>query len=417
MRAEIISIGTELLLGDIVNTNAQYLSRRLAEMGINLYFQAVVGDNQERILEAYHQAYQRADLVIISGGLGPTEDDLTKEMAARFFSRPMIYHPEIWEPIARYYEKRGSTPVERAKKQAEFPRGSEILPNPAGTAPGCWMEVDGRLMAMMPGPPREMIPMFEEQVVPRLNPYLEQTFRSRILRICGMGESNVEEALNDLIHQQTNPTIATYAKEGEVHVRVTARAETEAMAALRLEPVVEACIRQLGDAVYGEGEASLEESIYQLLINQNLTIAVAESLTGGLLTARLVNVPGMSRVLLEGLIPYTIQGKIRQLGLSAELIQEEGPVSSGVTGEMARAAAEISGARIGLAVTGWAGPAERADDPVGLIWIGFHRDGETRTRKVTFTGDRNRIRFFAANMSLCWLLQELKSESPATDGP
>jgi len=410
MRAEILSIGTELLLGDILNTNAQYLSKRLAEMGVYVYFQTVVGDNPERILEAYDKAYERADLVLISGGLGPTEDDLTKEMAASYFGRAMEDHPEIWEPIRRYYEKRGGEVVLSARKQAAFPVGSVILPNPAGTAPGCWIEDGGRYMAMMPGPPREMIPMFEEQVVPRLKPHLSQTFQSRLLRVCGTGESNVEDALKTLIGHQSNPTIATYAKEGEVHVRITARADTEEEAEILLLPTVEACKEALGDLVYGQGEASLEENIFMLLRQQRLTMAVAESLTGGLLTARLVNVPGMSACLLEVFIPYTNQAKIRQLGIEADELEAYGPVSSEMAAAMARKAAEISGAVVGLSVTGWAGPSSNPAEPAGLIWMGLHLAGQTTTRQVTFGGDRNRIRFFAANMALCWLLQILKKQ-------
>ncbi|SMP42800.1 competence/damage-inducible protein A [Anoxynatronum buryatiense] len=408
MRAEILSIGTELLLGDIVNTNAQYLSRRLAELGVYVYFQTVVGDNPERILEAYANAYGRADLVVISGGLGPTEDDLTKEMAASYFGLTLVDHPEIWEPIRLYYEKRGAKPIESARKQAAFPEGAVILPNSAGTAPGCWIEAQGCYMAMMPGPPREMIPMFEEQVIPRLKPHLSQTFQSRLLRVCGAGESNVEEMLKDLITGQANPTIATYAKEGEVHVRITARAETEETAEKLLSPVAEACREALGELVYGQGDASLEETIFLILRQRNLTMAVAESLTGGLLTGRLVNVPGMSACLLEGLIPYTNQAKIRQLGIEPDKLEAFGPVSSEIAEEMARRVAQISGADIGLAVTGWAGPSQDPSEPVGLIWMGLHLGGETLTQRISFGGDRNRIRFFAANMALCWLLRELK---------
>ncbi len=410
MRAEILSIGTELLLGDIVNTNAQYLSKRLAELGVNVYFQAVVGDNPTRILEAYEQAYQRADLIVISGGLGPTEDDLTKETAGAYFGKGMVFHLDIWEPIAQYYKIRGSKPVESAKKQALFPEGSEILPNPAGTAPGCWINEDGRMMAMMPGPPREMIPMFEEQVVPRIQPYLDQTFQSRVLRICGSGESNVEDALRDIIRKQVNPTIATYAKEGEVHVRVTARGSTQEEAEGLLQPVIEACHQRLGDLIYGEGLKSLEETVFYYLNKCNKTIAVAESLTGGMLTARLVNVPGMSTFLLEGLVPYTNRAKVRQLGIPRELIEKHGPVSEETVTQMASAVASLSGADIGIGVTGWAGPSDDPEQPVGLIWMGLTMNGSTKTRKIIFSGDRNRIRFFAANMTLCWLLKTIKEQ-------
>lgn len=408
MRAEILSIGTELLLGDIVNTNAQYLSKRLAELGVNVYFQAVVGDNPARILEAYEQAYKRADLIVVSGGLGPTEDDLTKEIAAAYFNQEMVYHPDIWAPIERYYRMRGAKPVESAKKQARFPEKSEILPNPAGTAPGCWIKESGRMMALMPGPPREMIPMFEEQVVPRIKPYLNQTFQSRVLRICGFGESNVEEALRDIVKDQTNPTIATYAKEGEVHVRVTARGHTAEEAAALLAPVVKECHQRLGELIYGEGHDSLEENVFFYLNKLNKTLAIAESLTGGLVTARLVNVPGISKYLLEGVVPYTNEAKIRRLGISADLIEKHGPVSEEVAMEMARSVASMSGADIGVGVTGWAGPDKQPEQPAGLIWMSLSVNGITISRKIVFSGDRNRIRFFAANMTLCWLLKTIK---------
>jgi nicotinamide-nucleotide amidase len=407
MRAEILSIGTELLLGDILNTNARYLSKRLAEMGIYVHFQTVVGDNLGRILEAYDHAYQRADLVIISGGLGPTEDDLTKETAAQFFERKMIFHQDIWEPISQYYQKRGSEPIGHARKQAAFPEGSEILPNPSGTAPGCWIHSGTKMMAMMPGPPREMIPMFEEQVVPRIKPYLEQTFRSHTLRICGTGESNVEEALRDLIRQQKNPTIATYAKEGEVHVRITARASTEEAAEELLKPVVSESRERLGTLVYGDTEETLECAVYRLLHEKQLTLSIAESITGGLLCGRMTNVPGISAYLLEGLIPYTNAAKIRQLGISPERLNEFGPVSEEIAYDMARAVAGISGSSIGLSVTGWAGPSVDPMKPAGLIWFGLHMNHVTLTQKMMFSGERNRIRYFAANMALCWLLREL----------
>ena len=413
MRAEILSIGTELLLGDIVNTNAQYLSKRLAEVGVYVYFQTVVGDNPDRIMEAYRLAYERAELVIISGGLGPTEDDLTKEMAARFFNKKMIFYPEIWASIKRYYENRGSKPVESARKQAEFPETAEILDNPAGTAPGCWLNDMGRMMAMLPGPPREMIPMFENQVLPRIKPFLKQTFQSQVLRICGTGESNVEEALKDLIHQQQNPTIATYAKEGEVHVRITARAEKQDTAMEMLEPVVDACKKELGTLVYGMGEQNLEETIFAQLQSKSSTLAIAESLTGGMLTARLVNVPGMSKCLTEGLIPYSNESKIRLLGIPEKVLMRHGPVSEEIAGLMAQNVAEQSKATIGLAVTGWAGPDSLPEQLPGLIWMGLYMNRTVKTRKVTFGGDRNRLRFIASNMALCWLLQELRNEAQA----
>ncbi len=410
MRAEIVSIGTEILLGDIVNTNARYLSKRLAELGIYVYFQTVVGDNPERVWEAYDNAFQRADLVIISGGLGPTEDDITKEIAGKYFKRQMVFHPEIWEPIHAFYVSRGSVPTDSAKKQASFPEGSDILKNAYGTAPGCWIEQDGKCMAMMPGPPKEMIPMFEQEVVPKLAPHLQQTFRSRILRICGVGESQVEEKLLKLIHRQDNPTIAPYAKEGEVHVRVTARADSVEAAEFLLEPVVNEIHQLLGALIYAEGELSLEGNLYQLLTEKRLTLSVAESMTGGLICARLVNVSGMSSCLKEGMITYGVESKIRQLDVDPSLIEKHGVVSKETALAMARGAANASGTDIGLAVTGWAEAGE-ADAEAGLMWIGLFMKGNQRAKRVKFSGNRNRIRFYGANMALCWLLQHIKNDT------
>lgn len=416
MQAEIISIGTELLLGDIVNTNAQYLSKRLAELGINVYFQTVVGDNPERILQAYHHAFQRADLVITSGGMGPTEDDLTKEMAARYFDREMVFLPEEWEPICRFYRAREAKPVAGARKQAVFPAGGEVLPNQVGTAPGCWLQDGRRVMALMPGPPREMIPMFENQVLPRLARFTHQTFRSVVLRVCGIGESRVEEALQEVISRQSNPTIATYAKMGEVHVRITARADTEESADTLLRPLVETCRQRLDPAVYGTGDKELEEMLYDQLVEQGLTIAVAESVTGGLLTGRLVNVPGMSSCLMEGVVPYTKEAKVRQLGLSMERLEQFGVVSSETAADMAKAVAERSGAQVGLSTTGTAGPDGRGSDQPGLVWLGLYMKGVTQVRRETFGGNRNQVRYFAANMALCWLLQELTGGKGSGEG-
>lgn len=409
MKAEIVSIGTEILLGDITNTNAQYLAKRLAELGIYVYYQTVVGDNPERVMKAYDIAYSRADLIVISGGLGPTEDDITKEIAGKYFSCKMVFFPDIWDSIYGFYASRGLAPSESAKKQATFPVGADILKNGYGTAPGCWIQQDDKIMVMMPGPPKEMIPMFEEQVVPKLAFYLKQTFHSKTFRICGIGESQVEERLLKLIHHQSNPTIAPYAKEGEVHIRVTARAESVEKAELLLKPVEKEIYSLLGSLIYAEGELSLEENVYQLMRSKGLTLSVAESMTGGLICARLVNVTGMSSCLKEGRITYGIESKIQQLGIQPSLIDKHGVVSKETAIAMAKGVAAVSGSDVGLAVTGWT-DSGTDESQLGLMWIGLFMKGFQKATCVHLSGKRNQMRFRGTSMALCWLLQQIKED-------
>lgn len=393
MTAEIISVGTELLLGDITNTNAQYLAKQLAVFGINLYRQTVVGDNPKRLKDAFRSAFETADMVITTGGLGPTEDDLTKEIAAEYFGRKMVLHEPSLESIKNYFGNMGVDMPANNVKQAYIPEGSEALPNGKGTAPGCLLEENGKIIITLPGPPFEMKAMFESGVIPYLKKKQDCVFVSRVLRLCGIGESAAEERILDLLDSQTNPTIAPYAKSNEVILRITAKAESEQAAAVLIEPVAKELYDRFGDLIYAEGETTLEETVVSLLKEKNLTISFAESCTGGLLTARLVNVSGVSDVLMEGAVTYSNNAKISRLGVSEASLNNYGAVSSQVAVEMARGVAKTAKTSVGVSTTGIAGPDGGTDEkPVGLVFIGLHINGETTYKQLNLAGDRERIR-------------------------
>lgn len=409
MRCEILSVGTELLLGDILNTNVQYLSRRLAELGISVYFHTTVGDNPDRLKKALDIAFSRNDMVITTGGLGPTKDDLTKEVSAEFFNKKLVLHEESLQRIKEFFEKRGLPLTESNIKQAYVIEGSKVIPNDWGTAPGIILEEKGKILILLPGPPKEMIPMFETYVVPYLSSLSSEVIHSRILRICGIGESFMEEKVKDLILKQTNPTIAPYAKEGEAILRITAKAKTKEEAEDMIEKVVEEIRERLGDYIYGEGETSLEEVVVGLLMEKKLTLSVAESCTGGLISARIVNVPGVSKVFKGGIIAYSNEVKIKELGISEDILRSFGAVSSYCAIEMAKNIALIMKSDIGLSATGIAGPeGATLDKPVGLVYLGLYINGRTLYKELRLSGDRNRIRLYTAVSALDFLRRELK---------
>lgn len=408
MKVEIMSIGTELLLGDIVNTNAQFLSRRLAEMGFLVYHQSVVGDNQQRIVEAFNQAFKRSDIVITTGGLGPTGDDLTRESAAAFFGRDLVVDQPSYQKIKGQYEKMNRPLTDSHMKQVHFPDGSTVLPNHRGTAPGFALEVDNKIIICLPGPPGEMTLMFEKEVAPFLAKYQTGVLVSRVLRMCGIGESTMARLVEDIISVQSNPTVAPYAKEAEVSLRITARGENEAQAQELIAPVETAIRERLGQYIYGVGETSLEQETARLLLEKNQTLALAESCTGGLIAAKLVNIPGLSAVFLEGIVTYSNEAKVKRVNVSRETLVKYGAVSEQTAGEMAQGVAFTSGAQIGLAVTGIAGPeGATPDKPVGLVYLGLYINGALKVKQLKLTGQRNQIRNWAAVEALNWLRQEL----------
>lgn len=410
MIAEVISIGTELLLGDIVNTNAQYIARRLKDLGIFVYYQTVVGDNEKRLMDAFEIAFKRSDIVITTGGLGPTQDDLSKEVAAKYFNKNLILDEETLRSVEEYFSRRKLPLTEGIKKQALIIEGTKALKNDYGTAPGIYFEKNGKVLIMMPGPPKEMIPLFENRVVPILLRYTDNILMSKVLRIAGIGESFVEDRIKDLIEDQTNPTIAPYVKDGEVTLRITAKAKDEREAIELIEPLVKEINERLEGYVYGEGDTSLEEVLGNLLLKHNLKIAVAESCTGGMITSRLVNFPGISASLVEGLVTYSNESKMKRLNVSEETLKSFGAVSKECAIEMARGAALTSNSDIGISSTGIAGPLGGTEQkPVGLVYLGLYFNGKEKYKELRLSGDRQRIRLLTTNLALLWLINEIGS--------
>ena len=409
MKAEILCVGTELLLGDIVNTNAQYLSRRLADLGISVYHQSVVGDNVERLKKEFEDAFSRADLVITTGGLGPTPDDLTKETGAEYFNKKLILDKDSLDKLNSYFIKNGRGELKGNNiKQAYFPEDSVILPNNHGTAPGCAVEENGKILIVLPGPPREMKPMFEDSVVPLLKKYSNGVLKSKVLRICGIGEGIMAEEISDIINNSTNPTVAPYAKEWEVTLRITSKADTEDEASKLIEPVENELRNRLGENIYGEDETSLEEVIAKILISKNFTISTAESCTGGLIASRLVDYPGISDVFMEGSVTYSNEAKINRLNVKKETLEKFGAVSEETAKEMAEGIAKTSGTNIGLSTTGIAGPGGgTTEKPVGLVYIGLYINGTVQVKKLELSGNREMIRRRSTITALDWLRREL----------
>lgn len=408
MKAEIIAVGTEILLGDILNTNAQYLALQLAELGIDVYYQTVVGDNPQRLEDTLFHAFSRADLIITTGGLGPTEDDLTKETGAKYFEEELVLDERALKRIEKYFNRIGREMTENNRKQAYVPKNSKVLYNDNGTAPGIMIEKNGKILVMLPGPPKETVPMFEQQVKPYLAQKQEYTFVSRVLRVAGVGESAMEMAIKDMIDSQTNPTIAPYAKDSEALLRITAKAKSVQEGQNMIVPVAEEIYRRFGHDVYAEGETNMQTVVAKLLLEKQKTIATAESCTGGAIASALVEYAGVSKVFLDGCVTYSNESKIKRLGVKAETLEKYGAVSHETAKEMAEGAAKTAGTNIGLSTTGVAGPDGGTEDkPVGLVYIGLTIDGVTQTKECHFVGNREKIRIRATHMALDWLRREL----------
>ena len=395
MTAELISVGTELLLGNIVNTNAAFLARECAKLGLSVYYQTTVGDNPKRLKEALCQAFKRSDVVILSGGLGPTRDDLTKEITAEALGLGLSEDAHTRERIQAYFDARGTEEIpENNWKQAMVPEGALVIDNDNGTAPGLILEKDGKTAVLLPGPPNELVPMFRKDIYPWLHKKQPETIVSEMVKLCGIGESRAELLIADLIERQGNPTIATYAKTGEVHLRVTARAKDEEAAELLIKPVLEELRARFGAQIYTMDErVSLEEAVVDLLREQELTVTTVESCTGGLLAGRLVNVPGVSEVLKQGFVTYSNKAKRKLVGVKKATLRESGAVSEKTAREMARGAVLATGADAAVAVTGIAGPeGGTKEKPVGLVYIAAAVRGQTYVQECHFTGDRVKIR-------------------------
>lgn len=413
MTVELISVGTEILLGNIVNTNAAYLAERCALLGLSCYHQSVVGDNEERLEEELRRALSRSDIVILSGGLGPTKDDLTKEVTAKVFGRELRENPHTRERIQEYFDRSGRKLTANNWKQALVPEGATVVDNHNGTAPGLILEGDveegkGRTAILLPGPPNEIRPMFERDIAPYLNRREPEGIYSHMIKICGMGESQVEDQITDLM-EQANPTLAPYAKTGEVHLRITARAVGEEQAEALIRPVEEELYRRFGNRIFTNREdVTLEEDLVKMLEKRHMTLTTAESCTAGLLAGRIMNVPGASGVYREGYITYSNEAKEKLLGVRHETLQAHGAVSPETAREMAEGAAAHAEAQAALSVTGIAGPdGGTPEKPVGLVYIGCCVGGNTRTVMYHFTGNRAKNREYAVVNALTILREEL----------
>jgi len=401
--AEIIAVGTEILLGNIANTDAQDLSQALSTLGIDVYHHTVVGDNPQRLKDALAIAKTRANIIITTGGLGPTYDDLTKQTIAETFGRKLIYHPEQANRIKEMFRGRrhGAKMTENNFLQAWLPEGCTIFENSCGTAPGCGFEENGTHILMLPGPPKECRAMIQTGVMPYLAGLTGEGIFSRTIYIIGMGESAVENALRDLMLDLSNPTLAPYAKEGYCMLRLTAKASSEEAANTMMAPIREKIYDILGDVIYGEDTGEIEYALVPMLYGKGLTVATAESCTGGLIAKLITDVPGSSSVLNGGLVTYTNSAKITLLDISSDLLAEKGAVCQDVALAMAENVAHILNSDLGIGTTGVAGPgSDDRNNPVGLVYIGLYYQGKTWCREMHINADRERVRLMAALTAL-----------------
>lgn len=406
MKAEMIAVGTEILLGDIVNTDAQVISMGLNELGIDVYYQTVVGDNPERLKEVLDIARKRSDLIITTGGLGPTLDDLTRETIAEAFGKQLVLHKPTLRRITAFFEQIGREMTQNNVKQAMLPADCKVLANDWGTAPGCVFEADGVYVMMLPGPPRECTPVFRTAGMAYLARLADGVIVSHYIRIFGIGESTMEEKLHDLMEHSSNPTVAPYAKDGECLVRVTAKADTKEAAEQLLEPVVRQVCDQLGDVVYGVDVPDLAHAVAKVLTEKGLSLSVAESCTGGLLSKRITDVPGASVFYKGGACTYCNEIKVKVLGVKQETLDRYTAVSSQTAREMAEGIAKAYGTDLGIGITGYAGPDGGEDGtPAGTIYIGIYDRGRTQVRCILSPRGREGARWEAANHALDMILR------------
>lgn len=380
---EILCVGTELLLGNIANLDAQILSQGLSELGLNVYWHTVVGDNPDRAREAVAIAKKRADIIITTGGLGPTCDDLTKNVLAEAFGKELVLDPESAERIKSYFARTGRAMTENNLQQAMLPEGCAILQNDWGTAPGCAFEAQGIHVIMLPGPPSECRPMFHYRAVPYLQKLSEGVIASHTLKLFGIGESTMEAQLREQMNAMTNPTLAPYAKEGECELRVTAKAATNAQAQALLKPTVEQVKALFGSLVYGVDVSSLEEVVLSLLKEKNLTLGAAESCTGGLIAKRMTDLPGASQVFRGGVVSYTNAVKAGVLGVPRELLDQYGAVSAQAAQAMAEGTRKVLGCDIAVSSTGVAGPdKDDRGNEVGTMFVAVATPDGTYVRPL-----------------------------------
>lgn len=401
--AEIISVGTELLLGNVTNTDARDISEMLSALGINVYFHTVVGDNPERLKSAVDIAKGRADIIITTGGLGPTCDDLTKQTLAEAFSKKLVFDEAEAEEIRSYFTQRlhNAKMPESNYQQAMLPEGCTVFHNACGTAPGCAFEADGVRVLMLPGPPRECISMFKNCAVPYLKKLSDSEIRSHNIKIFGLGESEMEERLRPMMIKMQNPTLAPYAKDGECMCRLTAKAKTADEAEELMKPVLQDIRNILGDNIYAVDADSLEATVYGLLCEKNMTLATAESCTGGFVSKRITDIPGSSHVFFGGVTAYSNSVKEKLLGVPSELLKAQGAVCGDVAKLMAEGVRKSLNSDLGIGITGIAGPkSDNSQKELGLVFVALAAPDKTYLRELHLGLDRGRVRTSAANHAL-----------------
>jgi nicotinamide-nucleotide amidase len=416
MNAEIIAVGSELLLGQIANTNAQFLSKQLADIGVNVFYHTVVGDNQGRLKSAIEIAENRSNLIIFTGGLGPTKDDLTKETIATHIGKKLVFDQEALSSIEKFFSRINRVMTENNKKQALVLEGSHVLANDHGMAPGMAMAENGHIYVLLPGPPSEMQPMVIHYLLHYLLSQITEREKivSRVLRFFGIGEAALETEIDDLIEKQTNPTIAPLAGDWEVTLRLTAKNGSDEEAQKMLDDTENKIRERVGEFLYGYDDTSLLEVATDLLKTKGLTIAVAESLTGGMFQEQVTSVAGASQILKGGVVCYTNEVKANILRVKEETISSDGVVSEACAAELAKNVAEIMGANIGISFTGVAGPDEQEGKPVGTVFIGLHVDGVgTQVKQLLLSGNRDAIRKRSVKYGFYYLIKSLKETQGA----
>lgn len=412
MNAEIIAVGSELLLGQITNTNARFISGNLAEIGINVYYHTVVGDNADRLKETIAIAESRADLIIFTGGLGPTKDDLTKETIAKHLGTTLEMDNEAMVSIAAFFERAGRPMTENNKKQALVLSGGEVLINENGMAPGMMYKNGNHLYMLLPGPPHEMEPMFQFEAKPKLIRLLnkEDVIMSHVLRFYGIGEAELEDRLQDILDKQSNPTIAPLASAGEVTLRLTAKTDSTEHAWTLINAAKQEILERVGQYLYGYDDDSLASKAIDLLKAQGKTVSAAESLTAGLFQSELASVSGASAVLSGGVVTYNEQMKIQQLGIMPEFFGQHSVVSEETAAAMATAVREKFNTDISVSLTGAAGPDAHGEQPAGTVWIGIASEQGTKTYRLQLSGMRNTNRIRAVKLALYYLIRTLTEE-------
>lgn len=403
MKTALLTVGTEILFGQIVNTNAAWLSQQLNDLGIDVMYHYSVGDNPKRLEELIYFAFHDCDMIITTGGLGPTQDDLTKEVIAKAMGDKIVTNQQCLEDLKGYYEKMGRHMTENNLKQADMPSTAIPLHNDQGTAPGFWLEKDGKIIAAMPGPPREMTNMFNKQIRPRLEKMQDSVIYYKILRAFALGESKMETMLLPLIDGQTDPTIATYAKEGECSLRIASKRPTLEQAEKAVADMEKKVMDIIGDFVYSCDDQELIEVVGNMLIEKNIYISCAESCTGGLFAGALTDIPGISAVFERGIVTYSNRAKMEELGVSSDTLERYGAVSPQTACEMAEGLKEKTGSDLCISVTGIAGPDGGTEEkPVGLVYIGISYEGRTEAVKCQYRNVNRRWNRNYAVLNMLW---------------